>query len=212
MSLPENRLLVLKVFFCFLFFVFCFLFFVFCFLFFVFCFCLCFVFVFFNLFISFSLHLPFSPRPFSLSLPFLFSLFFLFLSPLLSLSPLSFLQIALKGADISHTTKAQHLHLAWTDRVSEEFFCQGDEEKKAGLPISPGFFPFFFSFFFLFFFFFFLFFFFLICGETGMNREEVNLCKSQMGFLNFLGLPLYQVFSSFFFLFLFSFSSLFKTK
>eukprot|EP00008_Paramoeba_atlantica_P002356 CAMPEP_0201502742 /NCGR_PEP_ID=MMETSP0151_2-20130828/84300_1 /ASSEMBLY_ACC=CAM_ASM_000257 /TAXON_ID=200890 /ORGANISM="Paramoeba atlantica, Strain 621/1 / CCAP 1560/9" /LENGTH=130 /DNA_ID=CAMNT_0047896363 /DNA_START=606 /DNA_END=994 /DNA_ORIENTATION=- len=76
------------------------------------------------------------------------------------------LKIALKGADISHTTKAQHLHLAWTDRVSEEFFCQGDEEKKAGLPISPG-----------------------------MNREEVNLCKSQMGFLNFLGLPLYQEFA-----------------
>mmetsp|Transcript_13629 Transcript_13629/g.21099 ORF Transcript_13629/g.21099 Transcript_13629/m.21099 type:complete len:315 (-) Transcript_13629:137-1081(-) len=76
------------------------------------------------------------------------------------------LKVALKCADISHTTKAQHLHLAWTDRVSEEFFCQGDDEKKHGLSISPG-----------------------------MNREEVNVCKSQVGFLNFLALPLYQEFA-----------------
>jgi len=77
------------------------------------------------------------------------------------------MKVALKCADISHTTKAQHLHLAWTDRVSEEFFCQGDDEKQHGLSISPG-----------------------------MNREEVDICKSQVGFLTFLALPLYQEFAT----------------
>tara|TARA_R110002050_G_scaffold36650_1_gene91574 strand:+ start:403 stop:963 length:561 start_codon:yes stop_codon:yes gene_type:complete len=48
------------------------------------------------------------------------------------------MQIAIKSADISHTTKAQHLHLAWTERVSEEFFVQGDSEKQEGLAVSPG--------------------------------------------------------------------------
>ena len=121
--------------------------------------------------------------------------------------------MALKCADISHTTKAQHLHLAWTDRVSEEFFCQGDDEKQHGLLISPGLFflsslslllslniysrrtgtyvllllwPFFCIFIFFLFLYSYLF--------SGMNRDEVNVCKSQVGFLTFLARPLYQVF------------------
>ena len=55
-----------------------------------------------------------------------------------------------------------------------------------------------------FFFFFFFFFFFLTLPSLffvslisffllGMNRDEANVCKSQIGFLSFLARPLYQV-------------------
>jgi len=50
--------------------------------------------------------------------------------------------------------------------VSEEFCQQGDEEKKLGLPVSP------------------------LC-----DRETLNVAKSQVGFFNFLVLPLFGAFA-----------------
>lgn len=35
-----------------------------------------------------------------------------------------YMKMALKCADISHTSKARDLHLKWTDRITEEFFLQ----------------------------------------------------------------------------------------
>jgi len=75
------------------------------------------------------------------------------------------MKIALKCADISHTAKARELHLVWTKNISEEFFLQGDLEKKFQLPPSPF-----------------------------MDRATTNMAKSQTGFINFLVLPLYQAF------------------
>jgi hypothetical protein len=43
---------------------------------------------------------------------------------------------AIKVADLSHTAKDLEIHLKWTERVSEEFFKQGDLEKAKGLPVS----------------------------------------------------------------------------
>jgi len=74
------------------------------------------------------------------------------------------LGIALKCADVGHTAKAHALHLAWTERITGEFFLQGDEEKRRNLPVSPF-----------------------------MDRETTVIAKSQTGFIEFLVLPLYQL-------------------
>lgn len=40
-------------------------------------------------------------------------------------------------SDISNVTKPWEISKAWSDRVTDEFFAQGDLERKLGLPISP---------------------------------------------------------------------------
>ena len=46
-------------------------------------------------------------------------------------------QCALKCADLGHLALPEELHRDWVSRLEEEFFLQGDQERKAGLPISP---------------------------------------------------------------------------
>jgi hypothetical protein len=77
------------------------------------------------------------------------------------------LGIALKCADVGHTAKAHELHLAWTQRITGEFFLQGDEEKRRGLSVSPF-----------------------------MDRETTVIAKSQTGFIEFLVLPLYELWAN----------------
>jgi cAMP-specific phosphodiesterase 4 len=76
------------------------------------------------------------------------------------------LKMALKCADIGHTSKTKELHLEWTQRVSEEFYRQGDEEAKHGLTVSPF-----------------------------MNRKDASIAKSQCGFIGFLVQPLFVSFA-----------------
>lgn len=45
--------------------------------------------------------------------------------------------MVLHCADISHPAKDWNLHYRWTSQLLEEFFLQGDMEKKLGLPFSP---------------------------------------------------------------------------
>jgi len=73
------------------------------------------------------------------------------------------LQIAIKCADLGHLTFDWDLHLKWVRRLEVEFFAQGDKEKLLGLPIS-----------------------FL------MDREKPGASKSQIGFFDFVVLPLFQ--------------------
>eukprot|EP00873_Tetraselmis_striata_P011763 jgi/Tetstr1/432027/TSEL_021501.t1 len=47
------------------------------------------------------------------------------------------LKIALKVADIGHCALPMSTHLAWAQRLEEEYFAQGDREKRAGWTISP---------------------------------------------------------------------------
>lgn len=47
------------------------------------------------------------------------------------------LAIVVKMADVSNCAKNVALYQAWTERIMEEFFQQGDEERALGLPISP---------------------------------------------------------------------------
>jgi hypothetical protein len=67
-------------------------------------------------------------------------------------------------ADISNQAKPLPLALQWTDRCLEEFFLQGDEEKRRGLPVSP------------------------LCDRITTNRAE-----SQLGFIKFVVQPAFEV-------------------
>uniref|UniRef100_A0A0G4FIS0 PDEase domain-containing protein n=1 Tax=Chromera velia CCMP2878 TaxID=1169474 RepID=A0A0G4FIS0_9ALVE len=71
----------------------------------------------------------------------------------------------LKAADLGHSTKPWAVHFARSLAVTEEFFQQGDQEKALALPISP------------------------LCGREGSSAA--GLCKSQIGFLNFVCRELY---------------------
>ncbi|KAG2484636.1 hypothetical protein HYH03_016589 [Edaphochlamys debaryana] len=71
------------------------------------------------------------------------------------------LQIALKVADIGHLGAELAVHKRWLGVLEEEFFRQGDREKALGLPISPLF-----------------------------DRTKQGASKSQVGFYDFVALPL----------------------
>jgi hypothetical protein len=77
------------------------------------------------------------------------------------------LVMVMKLADLGHTAKSCALHINWCNRITQEFFHQGDEEKRLKIPQSPF-----------------------------MDRDSANLPKSETGFLTYLVYPLYEVFSS----------------
>eukprot|EP00899_Mesostigma_viride_P017142 jgi/Mesvir1/25429/Mv01709-RA.1 len=77
------------------------------------------------------------------------------------------MQMALKCADIGHVAKSRERHLAWVDAIQEEFFQQGDMEAAEGLEVAPF-----------------------------MDRTSPNLARSQVGFFNFIVLPLFKVYSA----------------
>ncbi|XP_074639997.1 cGMP-inhibited 3',5'-cyclic phosphodiesterase 3A-like [Tubulanus polymorphus] len=70
-------------------------------------------------------------------------------------------QIIIKLADINGPAKTRDLHIDWTDRITEEFYEQGDEEASLGMPISPF-----------------------------MDRRSPQLAKLQQSFINHLVAPL----------------------
>eukprot|EP00842_Homolaphlyctis_polyrhiza_P007008 jgi/Hompol1/897/HPOL_005453-RA len=78
------------------------------------------------------------------------------------------LNIAIKCSDVNNPTKPQIASRKWTHLIMEEFFGQGDEEKRRGLPIS-----------------------------TFMNRESTDIPKCQIGFIDFIVFPLYESWSNF---------------
>jgi len=67
-------------------------------------------------------------------------------------------------ADISNPSKECHIATRWTDSLLAEGFRQGDLEESMGLPFSP------------------------MCDRSSTNRE-----KSQIGFINFVVLPSYEL-------------------
>ncbi|KAJ3337594.1 High affinity cAMP-specific 3',5'-cyclic phosphodiesterase 7A [Gonapodya sp. JEL0774] len=78
------------------------------------------------------------------------------------------LDVAMKCSDISNPTKSNHLCKKWTERIMEEFFLQGDEERKRGIPVSMF-----------------------------MDRATTQIPKCQIGFIDFIVSPLYEVWDSF---------------
>ena len=47
-----------------------------------------------------------------------------------------FLKMVIKAADVSNPAKALPLYLFWTNRILEEFYDQGDEERRMGIPVT----------------------------------------------------------------------------
>jgi hypothetical protein len=76
--------------------------------------------------------------------------------------------VALHTADVSNPAKATPLYRAWTNRVLDEFYAQGDKERQRGMPISFG------------------------CDRENVIPEE----KFQAGFIVALVRPLYREFSN----------------
>merc|ERR1711916_51567 len=74
---------------------------------------------------------------------------------------LMLLKMAIKFADVSNPGRPSSLATAWSNRVVEEFFAQGDKERQRGIPVSPF-----------------------------MDREHAMVPKSQVGFISFVVLPL----------------------
>lgn len=72
-------------------------------------------------------------------------------------------KLAIKCADVSNPAKPRETYLRWADRVMEEFFRQGDMERSIGMPVSPF-----------------------------MDRQTTSIPKCQIGFIEFIVLPLYQ--------------------
>ncbi|XP_029342841.1 probable 3',5'-cyclic phosphodiesterase pde-1 isoform X7 [Acyrthosiphon pisum] len=70
------------------------------------------------------------------------------------------MSMVLHCADISHPAKEWDLHYRWTSQLLEEFFLQGDMEKKLGLPFSP------------------------LC-----DRNNTLIAESQIGFIEFIVEP-----------------------
>eukprot|EP00899_Mesostigma_viride_P005521 jgi/Mesvir1/14970/Mv14633-RA.1 len=77
------------------------------------------------------------------------------------------LQVALKVADIGHSAKSLEIHKKWTDAITEEFFKQGDEERRLKLPVS-----------------------------SFMDRLNTNVPKSQTSFFKFIAMPLFEAWAA----------------
>ncbi|XP_043495144.1 uncharacterized protein LOC122519624 isoform X2 [Polistes fuscatus] len=73
------------------------------------------------------------------------------------------LQIALKCADISNPCRPWDISRKWSYKVCEEFFRQGDYERRLNLPVTP------------------------LC-----DRHSTSIPKIQVGFFKFVVTPLYE--------------------
>ncbi|KAJ3242929.1 High affinity cAMP-specific 3',5'-cyclic phosphodiesterase 7A [Chytriomyces hyalinus] len=78
------------------------------------------------------------------------------------------INMAIKCADVNNPSKPLAQCKYWTDKVMEEFFRQGDEELKRGVQVSMF-----------------------------MNRTTTDVPKCQIGFIDFIVLPLFEVWSAF---------------
>ncbi|XP_063682768.1 3',5'-cyclic-AMP phosphodiesterase 4C-like isoform X3 [Bolinopsis microptera] len=73
------------------------------------------------------------------------------------------LQGIVHSCDISSATKALPIYKAWTEKIIEEFYQQGDRERELGLNLSP------------------------MC-----DRQDPSIEKSQVGFIDYIVLPLWE--------------------
>ncbi|KAI8617731.1 hypothetical protein BC830DRAFT_1062209 [Chytriomyces sp. MP71] len=78
------------------------------------------------------------------------------------------INMAIKCADVNNPTKPLEACKYWTEKIMEEFFRQGDEEKKRGVQVSMF-----------------------------MNRASTDIPKCQIGFIDFIVFPLFEVWSVF---------------
>ena len=74
----------------------------------------------------------------------------------------------IKAADISNPARPLPVYEKWIGDVLQEFFTQGDAERKIGLPISMN-----------------------------CDRNSVKVPASQVGFISFLVAPLYNALAAY---------------
>ncbi|KAI9219577.1 hypothetical protein BC828DRAFT_349239 [Blastocladiella britannica] len=77
-------------------------------------------------------------------------------------------KMMMKCSDVSNPTKEWSLYEVWYKRILDEFFRQGDIERRLGLDVSPF-----------------------------MDRDKVNIPSCQLGFVDFVVMPLYTAFNLF---------------
>ena len=75
-----------------------------------------------------------------------------------------YMNTLIHSADISNPTKLFDIYFEWAKLVVEEFWDQGDKEKKLNLPCS-------------------------------CDREKVTIYQSQLGFINFIEIPYFSLFT-----------------
>eukprot|EP00276_Gloeochaete_wittrockiana_P010868 CAMPEP_0184652298 /NCGR_PEP_ID=MMETSP0308-20130426/9998_1 /TAXON_ID=38269 /ORGANISM="Gloeochaete witrockiana, Strain SAG 46.84" /LENGTH=680 /DNA_ID=CAMNT_0027087099 /DNA_START=276 /DNA_END=2315 /DNA_ORIENTATION=+ len=73
------------------------------------------------------------------------------------------MNMLIKVADISNAGRKKDVYMPWVDKIMEEFFRQGDQEREKGLDISPW-----------------------------MDRKDPQVKLCQIGFLDYLALPTYK--------------------
>ena len=73
-------------------------------------------------------------------------------------------------ADIGHPLRPWAIHFAFSQRVTEEFFRQGDEERRQGH--TP-----------------------MVLFDREQNATDRALAKSQVGFINFVVIPAWSTFA-----------------
>ncbi|KAL0484470.1 cAMP-specific cyclic phosphodiesterase, partial [Acrasis kona] len=78
------------------------------------------------------------------------------------------LKMFVKCADIGNPAKKLPLSKLWAERVMQEFYLQGDREKKLSLPVS-----------------------------NFMDRDKPNTAKAQDGFITYIAKPLFECLAQF---------------
>ncbi|EGR27021.1 hypothetical protein IMG5_203050 [Ichthyophthirius multifiliis] len=78
------------------------------------------------------------------------------------------MEILIHAADLSNPIKNWKISYQWSIKIMNEFFNQGDNEKQLGLPVT------------------------YLC-----DRDNVNIPKSQIGFIDFVVKPLFEICVSF---------------
>jgi len=84
------------------------------------------------------------------------------------IDPVKLISYALHVSDLSHPTKKFDIHMEWSTRLTREFLEQGDKEIELGM--EPG---------------------------ALFDRRKANMEKGQIGFINFIILPLWINWTSF---------------
>ncbi|KAI8853281.1 hypothetical protein BC829DRAFT_360090 [Chytridium lagenaria] len=78
------------------------------------------------------------------------------------------MEIAMKCADLNNPSKTPDLAGRWCENIMEEFYRQGDCERDIGLPVSQF-----------------------------MDRNNTNVAKCQIGFIDILVAPLFDAWTNF---------------
>lgn len=78
------------------------------------------------------------------------------------------MKLLIKCADVSNPTKKRKLSRQWAEHVMEEFYRQGDQERALGMPLSPF-----------------------------MDRTKPAMAKCQIGFIDYITSPLFEILAQF---------------